>query len=463
MVCDEEPGFLCGGGGQTGSMMAAVEIVDEIVIPKGLKVGGWVLGWRWDCEESNQIWQSCSDVTIGLAGMIERALSDADMDMLSTGRFSKGKRLGRKKAAAHIASMMRAPDLAEDFDGPETAEEKMAWFNHRLEMEHNGEGFKEWMVSDEEPEEDDPWDLWTDLGEQRRAAGSPTRSENGTEMDNSERAGMVHCSGRSTVDDQPEATHDASACDYDDGQRRRIDATTTATPPRAECPGRSKLSTRSSAERQPHKVVWGSGSEAARCERERYEAERRKRESVERESAERENAARAQQEMASLLQQQRERAAVRERELRELARALGRRGLEEGAFRQGALAVAKAAGASVLDADLERVWRELRRVAELQEEADGKEEAVFQAARRQAAAEGLVPMTVSMMSPPFTPMTEGETERGGRGMKEAIAERGEEREKVRIDLFAAGAPGLRGARDLDEEVRLELEQHEGVS
>jgi len=27
-------------------------------------VGEWVLGWRWDCEESNQVWASCSDVTI---------------------------------------------------------------------------------------------------------------------------------------------------------------------------------------------------------------------------------------------------------------------------------------------------------------------------------------------------------------------------------------------------------------
>jgi hypothetical protein len=33
-------------------------------IPEGLAAGQYVLGWRWDCEESNQIWQSCSDVTI---------------------------------------------------------------------------------------------------------------------------------------------------------------------------------------------------------------------------------------------------------------------------------------------------------------------------------------------------------------------------------------------------------------
>ena len=32
-------------------------------------LAGWVavcsvLGWRWDCEESTQVWSSCSDVTI---------------------------------------------------------------------------------------------------------------------------------------------------------------------------------------------------------------------------------------------------------------------------------------------------------------------------------------------------------------------------------------------------------------
>ena len=41
-----------------------LEIVDRIRIPGNLPAGDYVLGWRWDCEESNQIWQSCSDVTL---------------------------------------------------------------------------------------------------------------------------------------------------------------------------------------------------------------------------------------------------------------------------------------------------------------------------------------------------------------------------------------------------------------
>ena len=41
-----------------------LEIVDYVVLPASLKPGKWVLGWRWDCEESNQVWSSCSDVTI---------------------------------------------------------------------------------------------------------------------------------------------------------------------------------------------------------------------------------------------------------------------------------------------------------------------------------------------------------------------------------------------------------------
>ncbi len=41
-----------------------LEIVDRVRIPDGLAPGEYVLGWRWDCEESNQTWQSCSDVSI---------------------------------------------------------------------------------------------------------------------------------------------------------------------------------------------------------------------------------------------------------------------------------------------------------------------------------------------------------------------------------------------------------------
>ena len=41
-----------------------LEIVDYVQLPASLPKGDYVLGWRWDCEESNQIWSSCSDVTI---------------------------------------------------------------------------------------------------------------------------------------------------------------------------------------------------------------------------------------------------------------------------------------------------------------------------------------------------------------------------------------------------------------
>ena len=41
-----------------------MEVVDTLQLPRALPPGEYVLGWRWDCEESNQVWASCSDVTI---------------------------------------------------------------------------------------------------------------------------------------------------------------------------------------------------------------------------------------------------------------------------------------------------------------------------------------------------------------------------------------------------------------
>ena len=42
----------------------AVLILDTLVVPADLEPGEWVLGLRWDCEKSAQVWQSCADVTI---------------------------------------------------------------------------------------------------------------------------------------------------------------------------------------------------------------------------------------------------------------------------------------------------------------------------------------------------------------------------------------------------------------
>merc|ERR1712046_302330 len=39
-------------------------IVDTVLIPSNIKPGQYVLGWRWDCEESSQVWSNCADVTI---------------------------------------------------------------------------------------------------------------------------------------------------------------------------------------------------------------------------------------------------------------------------------------------------------------------------------------------------------------------------------------------------------------
>ena len=41
-----------------------LEVVDSVMIPKDLPAGEWVISWRWDCEESTQVWNSCADVTI---------------------------------------------------------------------------------------------------------------------------------------------------------------------------------------------------------------------------------------------------------------------------------------------------------------------------------------------------------------------------------------------------------------
>jgi len=40
-------------------------IMDKVIVPKDLESGKYLLSWRWDCEESTQVWQNCADIFIG--------------------------------------------------------------------------------------------------------------------------------------------------------------------------------------------------------------------------------------------------------------------------------------------------------------------------------------------------------------------------------------------------------------
>ena len=43
-------------------------IVDYVRLPDNLETGDYLLSWRWDCEESTQVWENCADVRITAAG-----------------------------------------------------------------------------------------------------------------------------------------------------------------------------------------------------------------------------------------------------------------------------------------------------------------------------------------------------------------------------------------------------------
>ena len=48
----------CSGGWADGV------IVDELVIPGTVAAGKYVLGFRWDCEQTSQVWSSCADIEV---------------------------------------------------------------------------------------------------------------------------------------------------------------------------------------------------------------------------------------------------------------------------------------------------------------------------------------------------------------------------------------------------------------
>jgi hypothetical protein len=52
-----------GQGLCSGEWLTKVTTYDKLRVPEHLVPGEYVLSFRWDCESSAQIWQSCSDIT----------------------------------------------------------------------------------------------------------------------------------------------------------------------------------------------------------------------------------------------------------------------------------------------------------------------------------------------------------------------------------------------------------------
>ena len=50
--------------GQCSGDWTAGLIADTILVPAHLPAGDYVLGWRYDCEETAQVWQNCADLKV---------------------------------------------------------------------------------------------------------------------------------------------------------------------------------------------------------------------------------------------------------------------------------------------------------------------------------------------------------------------------------------------------------------
>jgi hypothetical protein len=50
----------------SGERPFRLSIVDQIIVPAYIRPGKYVLGFRWDCEETAQIWSTCSDIEISI-------------------------------------------------------------------------------------------------------------------------------------------------------------------------------------------------------------------------------------------------------------------------------------------------------------------------------------------------------------------------------------------------------------
>ena len=60
---DPTPPRTLGQGICSGEWISNITMYDQLLVPS-VTPGEYVLGFRWDCEETAQVWSTCSDITI---------------------------------------------------------------------------------------------------------------------------------------------------------------------------------------------------------------------------------------------------------------------------------------------------------------------------------------------------------------------------------------------------------------
>jgi len=61
---DPTPPEVLGQGICSGEWISNITMYDQLQVPEHLEPGEYVLGFRWDCEFSAQVWSACADITI---------------------------------------------------------------------------------------------------------------------------------------------------------------------------------------------------------------------------------------------------------------------------------------------------------------------------------------------------------------------------------------------------------------
>ena len=61
---DDGYGNGYGEGGYEGYGSFMFTLTDKLQVPNNIEAGNYSLSWRWDCEQTPQVWNSCADVVI---------------------------------------------------------------------------------------------------------------------------------------------------------------------------------------------------------------------------------------------------------------------------------------------------------------------------------------------------------------------------------------------------------------